>query len=452
MERPVVNPTLRASPRFRRFWLARLLAHTAQNAILLALLVTVVNETGSTIHSSLLVLTFVVPSALFGILGGIVTDHLPKRELLVTTSLFRTAVCLLFLHGDAGVFAVYATNTAIAVITQFASPPESAVLPALVPAMQVVAATAALNLEFILSQLLGTVILAPLLIKTVGLRPLFILTAIAFLASAILYARISGLDGKPSSGSEESKRWRQGLKVSALQSWHLICSDTQILMSVVEQTLVATTVVVLVSIVPIYTRSVLHLPAEDSVAVFSPAAIGMFLSLRLIPSLARRTAKQQLVSIGFGSFVLLLAVLGFSREIALLLRQHDPAQLIGFRWLTHHYSSTFLTVVLSAPLGFAYGVVIVAARAILYERVPGPMQGRVFAFQGVLGSLASIAPLVVVGVLAGLLGPRAVLVLVAIANAVAAWYALRRTRSGPRHAAPARSDGAPGPQPQPPPA
>ena len=134
VERPVLSPSLRASPRFRRFWLARMFAHTAQNAILLALLVTVVNETGSTIHSSLLVLSFVVPSALFGILGGIAVDRLPKREVLLTTGLFRAALCLLFLRVGPGVGAIYLTNTLLAVITQFASPAESAVLPALVPA------------------------------------------------------------------------------------------------------------------------------------------------------------------------------------------------------------------------------------------------------------------------------------------------------------------------------
>src|SRR5579883_1074970 len=86
VDRPVVFPALRASPRFRRFWIARLLSHTAQNALLLGLLVTVVNRTGSTIHSSLLVLTFVVPAALLGLIGGVVTDRLPSRELLLTTA------------------------------------------------------------------------------------------------------------------------------------------------------------------------------------------------------------------------------------------------------------------------------------------------------------------------------------------------------------------------------
>src|SRR5437763_509462 len=78
-------PHLKTNARFRRFWLGRLLANSAQNAILLALLLTVVNRTGSTIHSSLLILSFIVPATLLGIVGGVVVDHLPKRPVLVLT-------------------------------------------------------------------------------------------------------------------------------------------------------------------------------------------------------------------------------------------------------------------------------------------------------------------------------------------------------------------------------
>lgn len=444
VERPVVRPSLRASPRFRRFWLARLLAHTAQNAILLALLVTVVNETGSTIHSSLLVLTFVVPAALLGILGGVAVDRLPKREVLLTTGLFRTALCLIFLRAGSGVLAIYLTNTALSVITQFASPAESAVLPALVPAEQLVPATAALNLEFIVSQLLGTVILAPVLVKTVGLRPLFLACAASFFLSTMLYARIARMDpvaqvkktdaieadAVTSAWQEKTREGkgepaRAGARSAAAASWRLIQADREIFLSVIEQTLVAMTVTVLVSIVPVYTRKVLHLGAEYSVAVFSPAAVGMFLSLRLIPGLARRVPKAKLVSTGFASFVILLGLLGFTGEFAPILQAHDPLGLAGLSAFHQVYSPVFLTVVLSAPLGFAYGIVLVAARAVLYERVPAEMQGRVFAFQGVLGNVASIVPLLLVGVVAYWLGPRSVIVLVALANAAAAWYAAR---------------------------
>ncbi|MGI8551683.1 MAG: MFS transporter, partial [Dehalococcoidia bacterium] len=404
-------------------------------------------KTGSTIHSSLLVLTFFVPCALLGLVGGIVVDRLPKREVLLTTSLFRTALCLLFLRSAAGVLTIYATNAAVAVITQFASPAESAVLPALVPEEQFVPATAALNLEFIASQVLGTVLLAPLLIKTVGLRPLFVLTAAAFFGSTMLYARISGMDRRRSSVGLEAVKEPSGLhpamvRAAVVAMWDMVRADRQILLSVVEQTLVATTVVVLVSIVPVYTRQALHVAAEYSVAIFSPAAVGMFLSLRLIPGLAKRVPKPRLVSAGFACFVLGLVLLGLNREISLFFRGHDPLGMIGLHRLSGLYSPVLMTVLLSGPLGFSYGIVLVAARAILYERVPPEMQGRVFAFQGVLGSVASIVPLILVGFVAYWLGPRPVLVIVAGANIIAAWYALKLA---PAVSLPIRSADAAGP-------
>jgi len=409
---------------------ARLLSHTAQNAILFGLLVTVVNRTGSTIHSSLLVLTFVVPSALLGIVGGIIVDRLPKREMLVTTGLFRTALCLLFLHGSGTVIPIYATNLGVSVITQFASPAEAAALPALVPQAQLVAATAALNLEFVVAQLLGTVVLAPILIRTVGLRPLFVLTAIGFFLASLLYARMTGIDRQEQKYLAEGEPVPlsgrpAGLRAAAAETWRLIRLDRGVLVPVVLHTLVATTVVVLVTILPIYTRNVLHLSAEYSVAVFSPAAAGMFLSVRLVPGLARHVAKQRLTTVGFTVFVLLLALLGFGRELALVLARYAPESVIGLHLTNAGVWGVALCVLLAGPLGFAYGIVIVVARAILYERVPPAMQGRVFAFQGVLGSIVSIVPLILVGVVAHWLGPRAVLILVAAVNAVVAWYALR---------------------------
>jgi hypothetical protein len=323
---------------------------------------------------------------------------------------------------------IYATNLGISAVTQFASPAEATALPALVPAGQLVAATAALNLEFVLAQLLGTVVLAPLLVRTVGLRPLFLLTAAGFALASILYVRIAGIDRReqrhPGSGQAPTG-WIAGLRAAGIETWRLIRSDRAVLTSMALQTLVATTVVVLVSIVPIYTKKVLLLPAEFSVAVFSPAAAGMFLSVRLAAGLSRRYAKPALTAVGFTIFIVLLTILGLSREVALLFMRHAPATLAGLHLTNAAGWRIAVCALLAGPLGFAYGIVIVAARAVLYERVPFSMQGRVFAFVGVLGSVASILPLILVGIVAHWIGPRAVIVLVAIANALTALYILR---------------------------
>jgi MFS family permease len=81
---------------------------------------------------------------------------------------------------------------------------------------------------------------------------------------------------------------------------------------------------------------------------------------------------------------------------------------------------------IAVPLGFAFSLVSVAARAVLNERAPAEMQGRIFAAQMTMGSLASIIPLFIVGGLAELVSARIVIILVTAAVVAAAVYSRLR--------------------------
>ncbi|HZQ37797.1 MAG TPA: MFS transporter [Dehalococcoidia bacterium] len=424
MVRAEPPPRLTTNTRFRRFWAGRFCANTAQNAILLALLVVVVNRTGSTIHSSLLVLSFIVPAAVLGVVGGVVVDHLPRRAVLVLSCLLRALLCLAFLRSSESVWIIYGTNLALSAITQFSGPAESAVVPQLVPAEQIASATAMLNVGIILAQIAGTVVLAPLFVKTVGADPLFVLTTVLFVAGAACYARIPRLARPPEGWMREHAEPRyRGLRASAGESWRLLRSNRSVFLAGVQNTLVTTTIVVLVSVLPNYTRQVLHLPAENAVFVFAPAAIGVAAGNWLVPKLARGRGKSLLGSIGFMLFLLCLTGLGLGDPLVHGLKQNGVFGPAGAAAPGFFYSTAAFSAFMAAPLGFAYAIVLVAARLITYEHVPAHMQGRVFAFQGVLSSLASIVPLLLAGAVSAVFGPRVVLLLVAAANLGALLYA-----------------------------
>ena len=53
---------LLADRRFASLWLSQGLAQTAQNALLFSLLIVILDITGSSLHTSLLVLCFILPS------------------------------------------------------------------------------------------------------------------------------------------------------------------------------------------------------------------------------------------------------------------------------------------------------------------------------------------------------------------------------------------------------
>ncbi len=417
-------PRLTANPRFRRFWAARLFANTAQNAILLALLVTVVNRTGSTIHSSLLVLSFIVPAAVLGVIGGVVVDHLPRRGVLVICCLLRALLCVGFLRSNESVWMIYGTNLALSAVTQFSGPAESAVVPQLVSPEQIASATALLNIGIIVAQIAGTVVLAPLFVKTVGPDPLFVLTIVLFLAAAVSYARVPRLARRPEGWMREHAEPRfRGVRASAGESWRLLRSNRSVFLAGVQNTLVTTTIVVLVSVLPNYTRQVLHLSPENAVFVFAPAALGVAAGNWLVPKLARGRGKSLLGTIGFALFLLCLTGLGLGEPLVHALKQHAVFGPAGAAAPDIIYSTAAFSAIMAAPLGFAYAIVLVAARLITYEHVPAHMQGRVFAFQGVLSSLASIVPLLLVGAVSAIFGPRVVLILVAAANLGAFVYA-----------------------------
>ena len=68
-----------------------------------------------------------------------------------------------------------------------------------------------------------------------------------------------------------------------------------------------------------------------------------------------------------------------------------------------------IVMIILLPMGFAFSLVNVAANAVLNARVPGGMQGRVFALQSVLAGVASVPPLLAGGGLTEILDVRIVL-------------------------------------------
>ena len=417
---PGQHPPLTRDARFRRFWMARFLASTAQNAILLALLVVVVNRTGSTIHSSLLVLTFVVPAALLGVVGGVVVDNLPMRPLLALSCFLRAVLCALFLRSSESVWVIYGVNLGLAVIVQFSNPAESALVPRLLSIEQMPAATSLLYAGSIAAQVAGTVVLAPLFVKTVGPDPLFFTCLILFVVAAVLFS-LTGALGEVE--PQQQRRPFTGIRGATIESWQTLRGDRLVFLATIQQTLVSTTVVVLISVLPNYTRAVLHLPAENAVFIFLPAAVGVGVGYWLVPRLIRKRGKSGIAWFGFLLFVLGLVALCFSTPLLAFMRANGLLGPLGQIAPRFFYSSALFCALVAGPMGFGYAVVLVATRLITYEHVPQEMHGRIFAFQGVFGNVASIAPLIVAGAISAVLGPRLVLGLLALADVGAMAYA-----------------------------
>jgi len=114
------------------------------------------------------------------------------------------------------------------------------------------------------------------------------------------------------------------------------------------------------------------------------------------------------------------------RQSAHALEGLNPVGLFSPGPLGEQGALILTTMGFATVLAFAYTVINVASRAMVNERIPLEMQGRVFAAQVVLTNLASIPPILLSGALADLMGVTPVPVIVAAAIlAVAVWAGAR---------------------------
>lgn len=416
------------NPRFRRLMEARLAGQTAQNALLYALLILLVKESGSSIHSTLLIVAFTVPAIILGIPAGTAADILPHRLSMTIGYLLRAVTAALLFYYSDSLFYIYVFVLVHASIGQISGPAEAATLPAVVRQDQLPAANSLMMLGLVFGQILGMVVIAPLLIKLVSPDSVFILSAVLFVAAGYIVGWLaSGL-----SPATAEKGPRMSFMAATREGFHILRTNRRAYLSMVYLATAVTMTRVLVVLLPKYTRDVLQIAPEDTVFIAAPAAIGAGFGLVLVPLLSRLFGAWRVVAFGF--VTLLLGLLGLGLVVVIrnfLLENVDLG--IGFVEREVGVSSVIsVTMLLAIPLGFALTLVTVASRVVMNEGAPPEAQGRIFAVTGALADTLSLLPLLLVGVIGELVGVRATLLASTIAAIAATGYLTFSTRFGPR--------------------
>ncbi|GAG04267.1 unnamed protein product, partial [marine sediment metagenome] len=119
-ELPATTTTraLLADRRFAALWLTQGLGQTAQYALLFTLLLLVLDLTGSSIHTTLLILSFILPSVLLGMPVAVLLDRWRKESVLLIANLVRAMACLFFLFFHSDVWIIYGVNLVFAAASQ----------------------------------------------------------------------------------------------------------------------------------------------------------------------------------------------------------------------------------------------------------------------------------------------------------------------------------------------
>ena len=381
-------PDIVRQPEFQKLWWAQIFAAIAFNTLTYSLIIRVAERTSSNTAVALFILSFSVPSLIFGLLAGVWVDRLDRRKVLFLTNFSRTLLIPLFYFAEQSNFLlIYPLAIGMSIITQFFIPAESTKLSAIVPRKLLHQANSLFTFSLYVTFIIGPVAAGPAL-AILGMGKLFIVLTAVFGASSLLCWLLPS-DGntiKPSNGSS--------LKVELFDAFrHIHASNlvwSGLLLLTMSQALVST----IITIAPGYARSILGIAVTDtSLLMLAPAAAGMIVGAFVMSRIAHLVASRILIVIGLLLAGLELIGLG----------------LVGF-W-NIYIDSIYLAAGLLFLLGIANAMVIVPSQTAVQTHTPDELRGRIFGVLGTMTNGASFLPVLGAGIIADTLGVAPLLLL-----------------------------------------
>ncbi len=386
-------------------------------------------RSNSSTQLSVAVLTLIVPSVVFGVLAGVYVDRWDKRAVLIATNLLRGGVAFAYAALGAAdglsLSLLFLVNFVFSTIGQFFAPAESSMIPAIVGVKRLLQANGLFHLTFTASQLVGLVVLGPLLAKVVGVTGLFVGMAGAIVLCGLLVWPLPSHRGShdprlPRTGGEAvAGVWRDVRDVGTF-----VLRDRVVALAMVQWTIGAILGLVVATLVPGFAERLLRVRAEDAVFVMAPAGIGMVAGTALMNRWGQRFDKHFLANVGLFTVAAALALIGGLALFVEWMTAGSPP-LVAIPSLGEVSALVPVVMALALVAGFGFVAIMVTTQTYLQERAPVELRGRVFAVQLMLSNLASILPLLLLGGLADVIGVEKTLALMGVLIGLSGAISLR---------------------------
>jgi predicted MFS family arabinose efflux permease len=401
---------------FRLLWAAQFTTVMAVYALNLASVTLVEEQSQSSAWTAVSILSAIIPAFLGSLVAGAVVDQRGRIPVLIGSHLGRALVALAFwlaaTFSPPGLVLLiaFSSNALMTIMLQFAIPAEYALLPDLVEQRHLLSGNTLFQLGWLVAEGLGVIFIGPLVIKLAGAPGVGLMSAfLCVLALALVLAL-------PREESQEALEQRKHMDWANLASdlregWRAIAKDRILSLVVIQATLAATLLLVLLSLVPGLVTRHLGLGVEDAPFLILPGGVGFVLGTILLNRWEERLSKPTWIACG-------LTALGIGVGLLAILSGGAGGLL----------PVLILTLIIGLTLAF----VIIPARTVFQERPPASLRGRVIAAQLALGNAAAVLPLLLGGSLAdqvGILPVIGLLGLLSLGAGLLGFYQVRRSRT-----------------------
>jgi uncharacterized membrane protein len=163
---------------------------------------------------------------------------------------------------------------------------------------------------------------------------------------------------------------------------------------------------------PGFAKSTLALGEKDFALIVLPLGLGIAMGILFLNSYGRYLPRRRTIEVGMIATGILLILLACSGPIAGFLEAR--ASSTGLENASRVVSLLSLVMGIAFLIGAGYAVVAISAQTQLQEELPEDVRGRVFGVLNMLVSIASLAPIIVVGPVADVFGREPVIAVVGV--------------------------------------
>lgn len=435
--------TLLKKKNFLRLWLAQLISMTILNASNYALLVLIEEVTGSTTLVGLAIICFSLPALILGAPAGVYVDRMNKRRVLWGSNCLRAIATFLFvlslLLNRHQLIPVYLLTFLISSIGQFFTPAEGSAIPMLVSEEELMPALSLFNITFMLSQALGFILLAPIILTLLPtftifklvihpVESLYTLIALLYGVCAILIASIPTTHfSQPV--TEHKRVSTQNLEVvnnvwrEMYQGWSFVRRNKSLFLAVVQLSFAGVLLLVIGELATPIVTQLLHLLPNAMAFVFAPAGLGLVIGSLFMPRITRHLGKSRAILIGCIALTLATLFLPLATIVARFLQPNG--------WNTNPLLLAIIALIMLLA-GIFLDFVNIPAQTAIQELTPDWIKGRVLALQLILYNACSIPIILFVGAFSDLFGIDRVLYLMSICELSFGFWSIYYERKHPQ--------------------
>lgn len=389
------------SKNFKLLWVSQILSQVTLNIMNFLLLAKLFESTGSSIATSLLWVSYALPTIFFGPVGASFADLVSRRKTLMTTNFLQSLVIFLFIFSHQySIFLLFAVVFTYSLLNQFYVPAEMAVLPTVVSDAKLSKANSLFFLTTQLSLIVGFGF-AGLIEKWIGFNGALMICSISlFLAfiSVSFLPKLNPIKKTPKNFEDVVRLFSTHI----LEGYRFIKDRNSILYPLGLLFLIQVGLTIITSNLPVVAKQILSTDVSlVGLYVVVPAGIGAAIGSIVVNKLIKmKLRKKKIIDMG-------LAVLGFSL-LALI------------------YGNLITAPIFVVLIGIGFIAVNIPTLTFLQEVTPEWLRGRVFGNLFFLITISTILPVIFSGVISELFGVKTLLSIIAISVILILSFSLKQ--------------------------